>query len=31
VTDLPRATALAFVNSLRGWIDAELVEGTIGD
>lgn len=25
VEDLPRATGLAFVNSLRGWIDAELV------
>ncbi|OGB29862.1 MAG: aminodeoxychorismate synthase, component I [Burkholderiales bacterium RIFCSPLOWO2_12_FULL_61_40] len=25
VQDLPRVTALAFVNSLRGWIDAELI------
>lgn len=25
VSDLPRATAVAFVNSLRGWIDARLL------
>jgi para-aminobenzoate synthetase/4-amino-4-deoxychorismate lyase len=25
VDDLPRVSALAFVNSLRGWIDAVLV------
>jgi para-aminobenzoate synthetase/4-amino-4-deoxychorismate lyase len=25
VEDLPRATGLAFVNSLRGWIDAVMV------
>ena len=25
VADLPRASGLAFVNSLRGWLDAELV------
>jgi para-aminobenzoate synthetase/4-amino-4-deoxychorismate lyase len=24
VDDLPRVRALAFVNSLRGWIDADL-------
>ena len=24
VTDLPRVQALAFVSSLRGWIDAQL-------
>jgi para-aminobenzoate synthetase/4-amino-4-deoxychorismate lyase len=23
--DLPRVSALAFVNSLRGWVDAELL------
>jgi para-aminobenzoate synthetase/4-amino-4-deoxychorismate lyase len=26
VEDLPRAQGLAFVNSLRGWLDAELVQ-----
>jgi para-aminobenzoate synthetase/4-amino-4-deoxychorismate lyase len=25
VDDLPRVQALAFVNSLRGWLDARLV------
>ncbi len=25
VEDLPRATGVAFVNSLRGWIEAEVV------
>ena len=27
VDDLPRATGVAFINSLRGWIDAEVVTG----
>jgi len=26
VEDLPRVQALAFVNSLRGWLDADLCD-----
>jgi para-aminobenzoate synthetase/4-amino-4-deoxychorismate lyase len=28
LNDLPRAQGLAFINSLRGWIDARLVQQT---
>jgi len=31
VTDLPRVQALAFVNSLRGWVDARLIQTPVHD